>query len=1234
VTDGRAQAVVPFAHPGSRVLMPVSCCPHPFDGRRVDYAVPEGLTIAEIIELIQPDPLLRTHGVAFIGEHMISREVWHGVRPKAGALLSIRLLPSSGRTAAMIGLMVLAVAIAVAVPFLAPVVGAALSVGATTALAITSAAGAVVLAGATLAVNMLLPPPGPQLAKHYGNESPTYAISGGRNQARPWEKVPFLLGRFKLTPPYASQPYREVVGADTYWRTIFAPAHGPVVVDEMRIGNTLLSNFQGVETEFRRGYWSMPDKGNWNAGSGTFPSSPSFGDTWTCSVAGTVAGVAYTVGQTITFNGLAASTSASAWDLDQGKPFALYPNDVFEDALSAAVKHATPVVRATQANADEIAVELVFERGLVHIDNSPPGKRADGSVALRIEQSPTGADTWTTVLEKTITGRQTTPLYWGHRWKSSDVGAQDANRQYDIRATRVSGDMDEDRNFGNFTWYSLKTFTMGNPVPVPGVALMAVRIKASGQLSGALDEFNAVCRSICRDWDAASGAWMWRPTSSPAAHFRHVLQHPTRQQPASDAQIDLARLAYWDGVTRPANRTFNGVFDAKTSLYDALIQIARVGRAVPTLRDLKYSVIIDEPKTAPVRLFTPRNSWDYSGELTHAPLPHAYRIGFVNAAKDWSAQEVVVYDDGYDASNATRIDLVQWPGIYDHDQAWKEGRFHLAQQRLRREVHKITTDFEHLACERGDLVALQHDVIAVGLGAARIKSVTDDGTYALSVTLDNGLTMEAGKSYGLRARRVVGGAQRTDLYAVNAGAGEQVTLTFTSPPLLADAPQAGDLVAFGELGRETLRTLVRDIAPRNDLSAVLTLIAEAPAVHTAELGGSIPAYDPVVTRPAALPAPVVTDIRSDARVMRLTASRALITRVVFSLQPIFAGDAEVIVFLKPTGTDGAWRTATIDDRTRDSVAISGVESAANYSFRLGYRHRDYLSSPLTQIDGYHVVGREAPPADLQNLSLAVVGGQALLRWDLPADIDVQAGGWIAFRHTPETSGATWPNSTSIGRAVNGDQTHVFLPLKPGTYLARVYDCDGRESAGTASFATKQASVLNFVPLDDLQEDPTFAGSKTDCEVVSGALQLSSGNFDAVTDVDALADWDSAGAAVFAAGTYGFAAGLDFGAVERVRLTSHLKTQAVNLYADIDGEDAIDSLSDFDGVTGAPIDAALWGKLTDDDPAGSPSWGPFMRIDSAEISARAVGQLECRLETDDPTYNIQVLELRLTAEQVA
>ncbi|MBK8211717.1 MAG: hypothetical protein IPK78_18960 [Rhodospirillales bacterium] len=41
-----------------------------------------------------------------------------------------------------------------------------------------------------------------------------------------------------------------------------------------------------------------------------------------------------------------------------------------------------------------------------------------------------------------------------------------------------------------------------------------------------------------------------------------------------------------------------------------------------------------------------------------------------------------------------------------------------------------------------------------------------------------------------------------------------------------------------------------------------------------------------------------------------------------------------------------------------------------------YSHANYFSSPVTMVNTYYVIGRTDPPDDLQNLSLAVVGGQA------------------------------------------------------------------------------------------------------------------------------------------------------------------------------------------------------------------------------------------------------------------
>ena len=73
-------------------------------------------------------------------------------------------------------------------------------------------------------------------------------------------------------------------------------------------------------------------------------------------------------------------------------------------------------MRTTQTGADEIAIDAFFER-LTHIENFPAGHRQDARVTLKVEQSPFGQNAWSTVLVRTFTGRQMTPLFWGHRWR-------------------------------------------------------------------------------------------------------------------------------------------------------------------------------------------------------------------------------------------------------------------------------------------------------------------------------------------------------------------------------------------------------------------------------------------------------------------------------------------------------------------------------------------------------------------------------------------------------------------------------------------------------------------------------------------------------------------------------------------------------------------------------------------------------------------------------------------------
>jgi hypothetical protein len=257
-----------------------------------------------------------------------------------------------------------------------------------------------------------------------------------------------------------------------------------------------------------------------------------------------------------------------------------------------------------------------------------------------------------------------------------------------------------------------------------------------------------------------------------------------------------------------------------------------------------------------------------------------------------------------------------------------------------------------------------------------------------------------------------------------------------------------------------------------------------------------------------------------------------------------------------------------------------------------------------------ILGLTAPPAQLQGLNLQSAGGLAVLTWQQSADLDVRIGGRIVIRHSPSAT-PEWSNSTSMVEVPGSDGLAVTA-LKPGTYLVRARDNSGNYGP-VALVSTDGATAIGFANIDTLQADPTFGGTKTNVEVDSGALKL--------TDVSL-------------PGLYEFALGLDFGAVKLARLRSVVDVTGLNLAATIDARtELIDDWFDFDDTDGAEVDVVMEFRTTPDDPAGTPDWSDWRRLDSAEVSARGV-QARAHLISESPDFNVLVTQLRLIADEVA
>src|SRR5690606_27030384 len=116
-------------------------------------------------------------------------------------------------------------------------------------------ASAAIMIGGSLLINALLPPPKPTMGQlgtgQKYESSPTYALSGGRNRMRPWEPMTLIFGRHKVVPDLGANYYTQYEGDDQYLNQVFhfGLQAGYVSLQELKIGNTPLENFQGTAVQ-------------------------------------------------------------------------------------------------------------------------------------------------------------------------------------------------------------------------------------------------------------------------------------------------------------------------------------------------------------------------------------------------------------------------------------------------------------------------------------------------------------------------------------------------------------------------------------------------------------------------------------------------------------------------------------------------------------------------------------------------------------------------------------------------------------------------------------------------------------------------------------------------------------------------------------------------------------------------------------------------------------------------
>lgn len=967
-------------------------------------------------------------------------------------------------------------------------------------------------------------------------DSPTYSISGSRNQSNPWGPVPVILGRHRIYPMYGTKPYTEIIGNDEYLRMLFVAGYGRVAWSDIRIGETPITSFSDYQIE--------------------------------------------------TFEGTSSDAAPT-----------LIPSQVYQDSIGVTLTLAAGTVwRAVRPNVDEISVDTVLPNGLCAYNSD--GSRESRNIQVQIYYREVGG---AAVYVNTInhTANTQSAIRLGHRWNV------DRTKSYEVGLLRTSPETGNPRIIDTVQWAYLRGTLYNPPVSFPyPLAMIALRIKATGQLNNVIDSFNAIVTSYAPTWNGAAWTTAESVTQNPAALFRHVLMHNANARRRTAAQINDAVLGEWYEFCETNGYKFNMIRDFRTSVWECLADIAAAGRASPTLTDALWSAVCDTGDQITVQHISPWNSWGFEAEKAFYHRPHAFRIPFKNEDNDYEDDERIVYDDGYSSANATEFESIEFPGVTDPDLIWKFGRFHIAQARLRPETYKVYQDFEHLVCYRGAKVLVSHDIPLWGSGWARVKSLVVDGANTTGVVLDDVVVMEAGTLYACRFR--LADEDNTSLcLSIENEPGETDTLTFQAAIPTATGPQVDDLAMFGEADRETTECLVKSIERSHDLVARLTLVDFASAVHSAD-SGEIPAFNPNVTQPSdvtrLIPAvPSIISVQSGTAWLEIL-SNAVRARMFVSLAPL-SGTIAIGSYKVRYRLQGntVWNYITVDPGNPTAI-ITGITEGMTYEIQAQAISAYGVASAWSDVTLHYVIGQTELPADVDGFACNVVNTEAHLSWTANTEIDLSH---YKIKWSSLTSGATWAAAVDVVAKVSRSATSVVVPAMVGTYLIKAVDYAGNESETAAASITNISGIAGLNVVETV-EQPAWDGTASQCEysATHGGIVLSGkGDLYDLEDLYTPDDLYLLTGEIYTSGTYTLADTVDLGAVYTSRLTAALTVSGQDLKTDLYDVADLYAMGDMFGAPEGSYSAGLEVRTTNDDTSGTPTWGDWKPFAIGDYTAR-------------------------------
>lgn len=519
-------------------------------------------------------------------------------------------------------------------------------------------------------------------------------------------------------------------------------------------------------------------------------------------------------------------------------------------------KNQTWVQRTTPVGTVRVQVNLEYILG----DQDSKGRPYTNRETVQVQYRAVGTSTWQALVSREF--RSST-----YDQQRATLAADVPEGQYDVRVRILGQAVDGGGSNGRaqFQWTTM-TAVQADTASYAGIPRIGVRIKATGQLSGAPDELRCVVHSRpIPVWKGPGIGWVTEETSNPGAQILQYSRGINDENGnriggigLTDDMIDIEALQAFMLHCAANQFEYNYVVKDARSHDEMVNALAMAGFGQVTWASGRLSVVWasdEQPLSGVVNMATIKKG-EFQVDYTLANAADGIEYSYYDA-EDWSTKTIRVPAPG--VTTMLNPATLTGEGVTSEAHAAMLARWHLAQSLYQYKDISFATDIEHLSYQRLSLLSLSHDLTQWGYSGRLVGVSIVGGVVSLALDEPVPAPPPGGAYIGLR----IPGERTYRVFAVQPFEGESRTLTLVGA-WPGDAPVPGN--SGGNPAHDTIwcydfkttpgyRVRVVAIEPESDLKgARVAVVPESPEYwHYVRTGQYIPAPNQSLlqTRPIA-----------------------------------------------------------------------------------------------------------------------------------------------------------------------------------------------------------------------------------------------------------------------------------------------------------------------------------------------------------------------------------------------